>query len=135
MAINDDIDTRVAQLDAATTEVANDLQALRDEIAAGEFVSPEDKSAILAKLDSRIERLVQLGQDPVNPVPPAALQPGMAKHTEWIIHLPEESTVVDMSMNLYNSDAYQCVDGAVKRYLHLTFSPPGGDRLHAGAGV
>lgn len=71
MSINDDVDTRMTQMDAATTEVANDLQDLRDQIASGETLTEAQKAALLAKLDSRIARLVQLGQDPSNPVPQA----------------------------------------------------------------
>lgn len=54
-----------AQLDAATNELASDLAALRAEIA--DKVSPET----LAKLDANVARLVELGKDPTNPVPPA----------------------------------------------------------------
>lgn len=70
MAFNDDIDSRMTQMDAATNEIAADLQTLRDQIAAG--VSEADKAAVLSKLDDKIARLHQLGQDPTNPVPPAA---------------------------------------------------------------
>ncbi len=64
MGQNDKVMAAIKELDAATTEVANDLQALRDQVASGN-VSDES----LAALDESIARLKVLGADPENPVP------------------------------------------------------------------
>lgn len=50
------------RLDAATNEIASDLQALRDKLAS---VTDVD----LAPLDASISRLEALGRDPENPIP------------------------------------------------------------------
>jgi predicted nuclease with TOPRIM domain len=54
------------RLDAATNEIASDLQKLRDEVAAG---SVSDET--LSKLDTTITRLEDMGKDPEQPVPDA----------------------------------------------------------------
>lgn len=75
-----------ARLNAATDEVARDLQSVRDELrAALEGVETSNQAAVdaaLAKLDAPIQRLEQLGQDSSNPVPdpvdePAPVDPGV----------------------------------------------------------
>lgn len=66
MAKQEDFDARMKEMDEATTEIANDLQKLRDEIAAGGSIS----DANLAILDAKIATLKVLGSDPTNPVPP-----------------------------------------------------------------
>lgn len=58
---------KMEAMDAATNEIASDLQALRDQIAGG--LSADDATAALATLDAKIARLQQLGADPENPVP------------------------------------------------------------------
>jgi hypothetical protein len=65
MATQAQFDERMTKVDAATTEVANDLQKLRDELKAGGAIS----DANLALLDAKIARLVLIGSDPENPVP------------------------------------------------------------------
>lgn len=56
-----------ARVDAATTELANDLKGVRDRLAAVEQASEADKQAAvdaaLAELDGPIGRLEQLGRD------------------------------------------------------------------------
>lgn len=54
----------IAQLDEATTDIAGDLQTLRDQLAAAN-VSEET----LSTLDAKIATLKALGQDPAAPVP------------------------------------------------------------------
>lgn len=62
-----------ARLDAATNEVASDLQSVRDELAALRDGLEVDKQAAvdaaLVHLDAPIARLEALGQDPADPVP------------------------------------------------------------------
>ncbi len=62
-----------SRLNAATDEVARDLQSVRDELrSALEGVEVSNQAAVdaaLAKLDQPIARLEALGQDPSNPVP------------------------------------------------------------------
>ncbi len=54
----------VTRLDAATNELASDLRALRDKIAAGTVTDAD-----MAELDRVASALEALGQDPENPVP------------------------------------------------------------------
>ncbi len=65
MGQNEKVVAAIAELDAATNELASDLQALRDQVASG-TVTDET----LAALDAAIARAKVLGQDPENPVPP-----------------------------------------------------------------
>lgn len=58
-------DERMGKIDAATTEIANDLQKLRDDLKASGSISDSN----LAILDAKIARLVVLGADPENPAP------------------------------------------------------------------
>ena len=65
MATQAQFDERMGKIDAATSEIAADLQALRNELKESGAVSDEN----LAVLDAKIARLVVLGADPENPVP------------------------------------------------------------------
>lgn len=66
MAKQETFDALIVRLNAATNEIAADLQKLRDEIAAGaDTISDES----LTNLDSNIAALEAMGADPVNPVP------------------------------------------------------------------
>jgi DNA repair ATPase RecN len=65
MAKQEDFDARMKALDAATDEIASDLTALRDKLAAGTI-----PDTAVADLDARIARLTALGKDP-EPAPPA----------------------------------------------------------------
>lgn len=56
------VDDIISQLDDATNEIASDLAALRDEVAAGD-------TGTAAKFQPLLDRLTALGQDPANPVP------------------------------------------------------------------
>jgi hypothetical protein len=53
----------VAQLNAATDEIAADLERLRGEVEGSDAAAAEQLTPI-------IERLRSLGADPANPVPP-----------------------------------------------------------------
>ena len=70
MATAEEFATR---LNAATDEIAADLQALRDQLQAVRDEIPAAQQAAvdeaLAKLDAPIARLEALGQDPADPVP------------------------------------------------------------------
>lgn len=63
----------IAAFNAATDEVASDLQTVRDELAAA--LADQDQAvqdavnAALAGFDAPLARLQALGQDPENPVP------------------------------------------------------------------
>lgn len=67
------------RLDAATNEVAGDLAGLRSDLEAlRDSVDASNQAAVdaaLARLDAPIARLEALGQDPVNPVPDAPVEP------------------------------------------------------------
>lgn len=64
MATDAQFKDRMDQIDAATDEIAKDLQDLRDKLA-GQGIPDAD----LAVLDQKIARLTALGKDPENPVP------------------------------------------------------------------
>ena len=57
MAQLDEVQAYAAQIDAATNEIAADLQALKDQLAAAGSLTPESK----AVLDSVVARLTDLG--------------------------------------------------------------------------
>lgn len=63
MAKQDEFNALMVRLDAATTEIAKDLTALREEIK--DTISSES----LTTLDANISKLEELGKDPQNPVP------------------------------------------------------------------
>lgn len=65
MAVSAQIQAFSDRVNTATNEIAADLQALRDKIAAGTALSAEDT----ALLDAAAARLEAMGQDPENPVP------------------------------------------------------------------
>jgi hypothetical protein len=70
------------RIDAATNEVASDLQAARDALQSLRDSVETDKQAAvdqaLGSLDTSISRLEELGRDPQNPVP----DPGTGGGTE-----------------------------------------------------
>lgn len=63
MAVSAQIQAFSDRVNAATNEIAADLKALRDKIAAGTPLSPEDA----AVLDGLATRLEAIGVDPENP--------------------------------------------------------------------
>jgi hypothetical protein len=64
MAVSKQIIEFSARVDAATNEIAADLQALRDKIAAGTALTADDATA----LDGLASKLEALGKDPEAPV-------------------------------------------------------------------
>lgn len=68
MAKQEEFDQRMADLDAATNDIAADLQSLRDQMASAGI-----PDSVLTALDSRIARLKELGADPADPVPASAV--------------------------------------------------------------
>jgi hypothetical protein len=70
MAKQEQFDELLTRLDAATTEIASDLQALRDELAAGTI-----NDASLATLDAKIAQLEAMGADPADPIPTDPIEP------------------------------------------------------------
>lgn len=68
MATMQDLQNAISQIDTATTEIANDLQALRDRLAGGGLSAMETQQ-VLDQLAAHAERLRVMGQDPENPVP------------------------------------------------------------------
>lgn len=66
MSLDPTIANLIAQIDNATTAVANRIQALIDKANnAGQLTSAE----IAAALQPEVDRLTALGSDPANPVP------------------------------------------------------------------
>lgn len=63
MAKQDEFNALLVRIDAATTEIAKDLQELRDK--EKDNISPES----LTTLDSKIAILEEMGKDPENPIP------------------------------------------------------------------
>jgi len=77
MAKELDLETLISDIDAATNAVATKLdaqtaqiQALKDQIAAGTPVSQAQLDALAANLTTERDRLRVLGADASNPVPP-----------------------------------------------------------------
>lgn len=62
-----EISELLSAMDAATNEIASDIDALREQVAGG--LTPEQATDVTAKLDAMKSRLVALGQDPEDPVP------------------------------------------------------------------
>jgi uncharacterized coiled-coil protein SlyX len=56
------VDDIIADLNTATDEIANDLDALREQVSGLDAVTAE-------KFQPLVDRLRALGQDPQNPVP------------------------------------------------------------------
>lgn len=67
MTLAQDIKTLISQVDAATTAIAIRIQALVDRIGTG--ISNEEAAEIKASLQSEVDTLTSLGQDPTNPIP------------------------------------------------------------------
>lgn len=63
MAVSAQIQAFSDRVNAATNEIAADLKALRDKIAAGAQLTPEDA----AVLDGLATKLEAMGVDPENP--------------------------------------------------------------------
>jgi hypothetical protein len=87
-------DEVLAALDGATTEVANDLQGLRDQLSQaiadkGEAVQAAVED-VLAGFDAPIARLQALGSDPQNPVPDPEPTPEPAPEPAPDQPLPDE---------------------------------------------
>jgi uncharacterized coiled-coil protein SlyX len=59
------VDDVIADINTATDEIANDLEALRSQVSGLDAVTAE-------KFGPIVERLRALGADPENPVPPQA---------------------------------------------------------------
>lgn len=68
MATLAQFEAALARIDAATTDIAADLQALKDQIA-GAGLSSEVESEVLAKLEAAASKLEGIGGSVENPVP------------------------------------------------------------------
>lgn len=73
MAVAQDIKALLAQIDAATNQIATRIQQLSDRLAGG--VSAEEAQEIQQQLAAEVSRLQALGADPTNPVPPTPPTP------------------------------------------------------------
>jgi hypothetical protein len=62
-------ETVLSEIDTATTEIAAELTALRDQLAAG-GLTPEQEAEVLTKLEAAATRLKGIAADPEAPVPP-----------------------------------------------------------------
>lgn len=58
----------LTRIDGATNNVANQLRALKDQVA-GQGLSIEVEQSILGQLEAAATRLEGVGADPANPVP------------------------------------------------------------------
>ena len=62
-------DALLAAFDAETTRIANKIQTLLDQIAAG-GMSELEEAEVQASLQAQVDRLKLVGADPVEPIPP-----------------------------------------------------------------
>lgn len=67
-----DIDEETNAVAAKVEAQAAALQALKDQVAAGNPVTQDDLDAIGTELGTVSDRLRAIGADPTNPIPPAA---------------------------------------------------------------
>lgn len=67
MALSDDLKALTAQIDAATTKVADRIGALTGQIKNS--MTDDEVASVKAGLQAEIDRLVAIGADPANPVP------------------------------------------------------------------
>lgn len=56
----------LARIDAATTQIATNIRALKDKIA-GQGLSPEAEAQILSALEAEATKLEGMASDPANP--------------------------------------------------------------------
>ena len=61
----------IAELDKATTQVANRMQGYADQLNdANQGLTADEAKLIAQKLQIDIDRLTEMGKDPRNPIPP-----------------------------------------------------------------
>lgn len=69
MAIHPDLIHALEDIDAATNDVAQEVDDLRSQISVG--MTPEDVAAVHDALHAKADRLRSIAADPEVPVPPA----------------------------------------------------------------
>jgi septal ring factor EnvC (AmiA/AmiB activator) len=74
MATIEQFESALSRIDAATTKTAQELQALKDQIA-GAGLPAELESEVLAKLEAAATKLEGIGGNVENPVPDETTDP------------------------------------------------------------
>lgn len=69
MASLEQFETALSRIDAATTNIANQLRDLRDQIA-NQGLPADVESTVLTRLETAATQLEAVGQSVENPVPP-----------------------------------------------------------------
>jgi ABC-type transporter Mla subunit MlaD len=76
MALKDELTALATAVDTATNAVAAEMEKTRQQVADllanPNSITDADKTEVEAAFQKQIDRLTVLGQDPANPVPPAA---------------------------------------------------------------
>lgn len=70
-AVNEETNNMAARIEARDKEQDGQIQALKDKIAAGTPVTPEDLDALASDLSAEVARLKEIGANPAEPIPPA----------------------------------------------------------------
>lgn len=68
MATIEQFETALARIDTATTNIADELRALKEQIA-GQGLSAEVEANVLARLEAKAQQLEDMSQTVENPVP------------------------------------------------------------------
>ena len=74
MAKQEDFDAVLTRIDAATTDIADDLKGLRDEIKNAGLPSDVEDS-VLSKLTAAADKLEGIAADPQDPIPTEPTEP------------------------------------------------------------
>lgn len=68
MATLEQFEAALTRIDGATTNIANELQSLKDQIA-NQGLPSDVEANVLARLDAAATKLEGIGKTPENPVP------------------------------------------------------------------
>lgn len=68
MATIEQFESALSRIDSATTNIANELQSLKDQIA-NQGLPGDVEANVLARLDAAATKLEGIGKTPENPVP------------------------------------------------------------------
>lgn len=77
MATIEQFEAALNRIDAATTNIANELRDLKDQIA-GQGLSAEVEANVLARLEAKATQLEEMSQTVENPVPEPPITEGPA---------------------------------------------------------
>jgi hypothetical protein len=70
-AVNEETNNMAARIEAKDKQQDDQIQALKDQIAGGTAVTPEQLDALASDLSSEVARLKLIGADATAPIPPA----------------------------------------------------------------